>query len=269
RGARRHHRRSALRRVQRPDRGSGGLVGTSVRRPPCNGAPARAPARGTLRGGVGGRRRRDRGRERIGSGAASQADATVPSERSGRVRLLRSGRERGGNGAPVLLPGHRGGRGRHRRGHVAGLERARRDAPQGARGAGDEARDGPRAAGDRPAGASATTVTDVHHVYEDRFGEIIDRPKLELVELRWYDSTVAMSGERFEGWLQTFAAWEEQLRRPRVLVDATRFMMDRAQMDDAWRDAHIIPRYNAAGVRRFAFLYPDGVPLIGTPPGPL
>jgi hypothetical protein len=38
--------------------------------------------------------------------------------------------------------------------------------------------------------------------------------------------------------------------------------------DDEWRDEHIIPRYNA-GVRRFAFLYPDGVPLIGTPPGPM
>jgi hypothetical protein len=54
-----------------------------------------------------------------------------------------------------------------------------------------------------------------------------------------------------------------------VLVDATRFMMDRANMDDQWRDVHIIPRYNAAGVRRFAFLFPDGVPLIGTPPSPM
>jgi hypothetical protein len=112
-------------------------------------------------------------------------------------------------------------------------------------------------------------MSDTRHAYEDRWGEIVDRPALGLVELRWYDTTAEMSGDQFEGWLTTFAGHVEQLRRPRVLVDASRFMMDRTQMDDAWRDAHIIPRYNAAGVRRFAFLYPEGVPLIGTPPAPL
>jgi hypothetical protein len=51
-----------------------------------------------------------------------------------------------------------------------------------------------------------------------------------------------------------------------VLIDGTRFMMDPANLNDAWRDANIIPRYNAAGVRRFAFLFPDGMPAIGAPP---
>jgi hypothetical protein len=39
-----------------------------------------------------------------------------------------------------------------------------------------------------------------------------------------------------------------------------------ARMDGDWRDANIIPRYNKAGVRRFAFLMPEGMPAIGTPP---
>jgi hypothetical protein len=30
----------------------------------------------------------------------------------------------------------------------------------------------------------------------------------------------------------------------------------------------LIPRYNAAGVRRFAFLFSDGMPAIGAPPAP-
>jgi hypothetical protein len=30
-----------------------------------------------------------------------------------------------------------------------------------------------------------------------------------------------------------------------------------------WRDAHIIPRYGAAGVRKFAFLMPPGFPDAG------
>ena len=109
-------------------------------------------------------------------------------------------------------------------------------------------------------------MTDVEHVYEDRWGEIIDRPAAELVELRWYDTTAGMSAERFQDWLATFAAYVERLRRARVLVDGTRFMMDPANLNDAWRDANIIPRYNAAGVRRFAFLFPDGMPAVGAPP---
>ena len=44
--------------------------------------------------------------------------------------------------------------------------------------------------------------------------------------------------------------------------------MPMARMDLAWRDANIIPRYNTAGVKRFAFLMPAGMPAIGTPPSP-
>jgi hypothetical protein len=109
-------------------------------------------------------------------------------------------------------------------------------------------------------------MTDVEHVYEDQWGEIIDRPATDLVELRWYDTTAAMSAEQFREWLQTFAGHVERLHRPRVLVDGTRFLMDPANLDDAWRDANIIPRYNGAGVHRFAFLFPDGMPAVGAPP---
>jgi hypothetical protein len=112
-------------------------------------------------------------------------------------------------------------------------------------------------------------MAEVRHTYSDSCGEVIDRPELDLVELRWYDATAGMTAGQFQDWLAVFAGQLEQLGRPRVLVDATRFMMDRANMDDEWRDANIIPRYNAAGVRRFAFLYPDGVPVIGLPPGPM
>jgi hypothetical protein len=109
-------------------------------------------------------------------------------------------------------------------------------------------------------------MTDVEHLSEDRWGEIIDRPATELVELRWYDTTAAMSAEQFQEWLATFADHVERVHSPRVLVDGIRFMMDPANVNDAWRDANIIPRYNAAGVRRFAFLFPDGMPAIGAAP---
>jgi hypothetical protein len=53
-----------------------------------------------------------------------------------------------------------------------------------------------------------------------------------------------------------------------ILVDSTSFHMARSEMDSDWRDANIIPRYNSAGVRRFAFHMPPGMPAIGAEPAP-
>jgi hypothetical protein len=61
-------------------------------------------------------------------------------------------------------------------------------------------------------------------VYEDRWGEIIDRPDAGFVEIRWYDTTRAMNKSEFEQWLRTFAEQVKRLRRPGVLVDGTRFL---------------------------------------------
>jgi hypothetical protein len=111
-------------------------------------------------------------------------------------------------------------------------------------------------------------MPDAEHAYEDRWGEIIDRPSADLLELRWFDTTDDLSAEQFQRWLVTFADHVEQRRRSKVLVDGTRFLMNPANMDAGWRDANIIPRYNAAGVARFAFLFLPGMPAIGAPPGP-
>ena len=55
------------------------------------------------------------------------------------------------------------------------------------------------------------------------------------------------------------------MRPSGALVDANQFRMDRGQMSMGWRDEHIIPRYNAAGLKRFAFHVPEGMPAIGSP----
>ena len=90
-------------------------------------------------------------------------------------------------------------------------------------------------------------------VYEDKFGEIFDRPSANLIELRWFDSTSEMSAPEFQSWLTKFVESVERCGRSGVLVDSTVFRMSPAKMDGPWRDANIIPRYNAAGVKRFAF----------------
>ena len=109
-------------------------------------------------------------------------------------------------------------------------------------------------------------MTRATQLYEDRWGEVIDRPDDGIVEIRWYDTTESMSQTDFETWLMTFAKQVEAVRRPGILVDATRFLLDPAHMNAQWRDAHIVPRYNASGVRKFAFHMPDGMPMIGALP---
>lgn len=109
-------------------------------------------------------------------------------------------------------------------------------------------------------------MAKAEQIYEDRWGEIFDRSSADLVELRWFDTTREMSAGQFRDWLTTFATHVGQRRRTRILVDGTSFQMSPANMDAAWRDANIIPRYNEAGVKKFAFHMTAGMPAIGAPP---
>src|SRR5262249_47802522 len=110
---------------------------------------------------------------------------------------------------------------------------------------------------------NAATVT---HVYEDRFGEVIDHADDGYIEIRWYDATEAMSVGDFQSWLAGFAGQVERRPRHGILIDLTRLRMDQSDMDDSWWYEQIVPRYNAAGVEKFASLALDGMPAIGAPP---
>src|SRR5712692_3423130 len=103
----------------------------------------------------------------------------------------------------------------------------------------------------------------IEQVYEDRWGEIFDRPSIDV---RWFDTTADMTAPEFQDWLSKFAECVQRCRRTRVLIDSTTFRMSPAKMDGPWRDANIIPRYNAAGVKKFAFHMPEGMQMIGQPP---
>ena len=105
-------------------------------------------------------------------------------------------------------------------------------------------------------------------VYNDDFGSIIDWADADLIEIRWYDTTKDLTAEKFNDWLAAFASEVERAGRSGVLVDAVQFRMEMSVMDMAYRDANIIPRYNAAGVKRFAFLMPVGMPAVGAPQAP-
>ena len=106
------------------------------------------------------------------------------------------------------------------------------------------------------------------HLHDDEWGAIIDRPDEGYIEIRWYDTTRGLDRATFNEWLAMFVGHLEKHPRAGVLVDSTAFGMDMSQMDGQWRDANVIPRYNAAGVTKFAFHMPAGMPAIGSDPAP-
>ena len=111
-------------------------------------------------------------------------------------------------------------------------------------------------------------MTMVQVLFSDRWGDILDRSDNNCVEIRWFDTTTGMSGDDFNGFLETYAGCVEASGRTGCLVDANQFKMDFEQMNTGWRDANIIPRYNAAGVKKFAFIVPAGAPPTRNPPAP-
>ena len=105
-------------------------------------------------------------------------------------------------------------------------------------------------------------------VYEDEQGSMIDYPKDDYVEIRWYDASSEFTGDTFNRRQEVIARVVEQCGRSRILIDAVQFGMNAEDMDIEWRDANTIPRFNAAGVKKQALIVPAGFPPIGAPPAP-
>ena len=101
--------------------------------------------------------------------------------------------------------------------------------------------------------------------YVDQWGECSVRPTDGCSEIRWFDTTSAMEGDDFNKFLAEFATVVEGSGLTGALVDAVQFRMDMSKMSIGWRDANIVPRYNAAGLKKFAFIMPAGMPAIGAP----
>jgi hypothetical protein len=84
-----------------------------------------------------------------------------------------------------------------------------------------------------------------------------------ILELRWLPTTSTMNDGGFMATLCLFV-WEAEKARPHgLLIDAVEFQHQFGPGVMQWRDAHIIPRYGAAGVRKFAFVMPPGFPDSG------
>jgi len=97
----------------------------------------------------------------------------------------------------------------------------------------------------------------------NEWGIILQHERLELLELKWLSSTANMTDGSFMATLCLFVSEAEKARARRLFIDATDFRHRFGDGVMQWRDAHIIPRYGGAGVRKFAFQMPPGFPKAG------
>ena len=78
-----------------------------------------------------------------------------------------------------------------------------------------------------------------------------------------------MSELQFREAIERLAGLMERHRPPNVLVDMASLEFSPADDFEQWRQSHIIPRYNKAGVTKFAFILPAEAPNTvetGAPP---
>ncbi len=88
---------------------------------------------------------------------------------------------------------------------------------------------------------------------------------LSILKLTWKAATAAMTEGDFKESLLSFAAEVERHASPLLLVDVRQFHFAMTGALAEWRINTISPRYNRAGVRKFAFLLPEGSQM---PSGP-
>lgn len=95
-------------------------------------------------------------------------------------------------------------------------------------------------------------------IVSNPWGIILQYQEDRILELRWLPSTASMCDGAFKATLALFASEAEKFRPSFLLIDARQFDHEFGEGVMQWRDDHIIPRYGAAGVRRFAFHVPEG-----------
>jgi hypothetical protein len=91
-------------------------------------------------------------------------------------------------------------------------------------------------------------------LFQDKFGVMLYDDTSNILELQWYPATEFMTDDDYMGWLERFAVSAEQHHVQFVVIDTLAFKHHPGAHTGPWRDEHIIPRYNRAGVKKFAFL---------------
>ena len=100
-------------------------------------------------------------------------------------------------------------------------------------------------------------------LHQNTFHNILWDDQSHVIRLDWQEGTSSMTGEDFKKELTFFADQVEAKKAHGILVDVSQFRHKPGPDIEEWRVKNVSGRYYAAGVRRFAFLFPESV---GTPP---
>jgi len=77
-----------------------------------------------------------------------------------------------------------------------------------------------------------------------------------IVELTWLPGTQGMSDQDFKEDLNVFAEAALQHRAKNLIIDMRQFMGRPSAEVGAWRDDVIVPKYEKAGVKKIAWIWP-------------
>jgi hypothetical protein len=78
----------------------------------------------------------------------------------------------------------------------------------------------------------------------------------KLVELTWLPGTQQMTDQDFKEAVYVFAEGALQHRANRLIIDMRQFMGRPSAEVGAWRDEVIVPKYEKAGVKKLAWIWP-------------
>ena len=92
------------------------------------------------------------------------------------------------------------------------------------------------------------------------WGTITYHPQWNTLELTWNPNTQSMGDDGFRQTLHLLADQGLKVRPRFMIVDSAQFFHTPAEGTMAWRDEHIVPLYNEAGVQKFAFLVTPAMP---------
>jgi len=98
-------------------------------------------------------------------------------------------------------------------------------------------------------------------VHDDKYMNIFWNSGTRILRVDWKEGTGAMTTEDFKASLTQIAAQVESRRAAGLLVDVDKFRHRPEPEVHKWRVENISPRYDAAGLRRFAFLFPAGAQI--------
>ena len=76
----------------------------------------------------------------------------------------------------------------------------------------------------------------------------------KMVAIVWTEQTAKMTDGDFKTALELLARYAEERSDPAILVDVRKFRHAMSPGLGVWRENEIVPRYNAAGIARFAYV---------------